>query len=130
VQTFLLLPIFVLVVFGGYGILQAMSVKQALHNGTYQAARYLSLNPINAIQRGPWEDVAETLILQELEAEIGEREARQGLVRVRVDPPGNIPPCGWFEVESEFQWQFDVPFADLFRIPLREEYRVNIVKCS
>ncbi|MFQ5342160.1 MAG: TadE/TadG family type IV pilus assembly protein [Anaerolineae bacterium] len=129
VQTFMLLPIFVLVVFGGYEILRLLSVKQALHDGTYQAARYLALNPIMATRSGPWEDVAGTFILQELEAEVGEREARQGLTRVRVTPPGNIPPCGFFKVESLFTWQFDVPFANRFRTTLGEEYRASIVKC-
>ena len=129
VQTFMLLPIFVLVVFGGYEILRLLSVKQALHDGTYQAARYLALNPIMAMRSGPWEDVAETFILQELEAEVGERKAREGLRPVRVTPPGNIPPCGFFRVESLFTWQFEVPFANRFRINLREDYRANIVKC-
>lgn len=123
VQAFLLLPVFVLVVFGGYEVLRAMSVKQALHNGTYQAARYLSLNPINSIGSGPWEEVARTFILQEMEAEVGEPAARLGLAYVRITPPGNIPPCGWFTVESLFYWEFDVPFANRSRIPLSEHYR-------
>lgn len=128
-QTVVLLPLFILVVLGGYEILRVMSIKQALHQGTYQAARYLALNPIMAIRPGPWEDVAEQFVLEELKARVGERDARLGLVRVRVRPPGNIPPCGWFTVESYFNWEFDVPFAKRFRVPLREEYRVNIVKC-
>ncbi len=128
-QTIVLLPLFILVVLGGYEILRVMSIKQALHQGTYQAARYLSLNPIMAIRPGPWEDVAEQFILEELKAKVGERDARLGLVRVRVKPPGNIPPCGWFTVESYFNWEFDVPFAKRFRVPLREEYRATIVKC-
>lgn len=128
-QAVLLLPIFVLVVFGGYEILRAMSVKQALHDGTYQAARYLSLNPIMAMHSGPWEDVAETLIRQELEAEVGEHATRLGLVPPKVTTPGNIPPCGFFTVESLFYWEFDVPFANRFRIPLREKYRASVVKC-
>lgn len=127
VQTFLLLPIFVLVVIGGYEILRAMSVKQALHDGTYQAVRYLALNPIIAFSPGPWEDVARTLIVQELEAEFGEREAR--LVQVRVTPPRHIPPwCGdQFRIEAFFRWNFDVPFAQRFSIPLSERYEGRIV---
>lgn len=127
VQAFLLLPIFVLVVFGGYEILRAMSVKQALHDGTYQAARYLALNPITNTRSGQWEEVAQALIEQELAAEVGEQKAR--LVQVRVIPPRHIPPwCGdAFRVEAFFRWEFEVPFAQRFSIPLRERYEARVI---
>lgn len=130
VQTFLLLPIFVLVVFGGYEFLRAMSVKQALHDGTYQAVRYLSLNPITESRSQAWEDVARTLILQELEAEVGDEA---GLVQVTVPRrPGHTPPwCGdRFEVRATFRWTFNVPFADSIGPLLFYQEREGWVICS
>jgi hypothetical protein len=45
VQTVVILPILVLVVFGGFEVWKVMSVKQSLTSGTSEAARYLSFNP-------------------------------------------------------------------------------------
>ncbi len=132
VQTFLLLPIFVLVVFGGYEILRAMSIKQALHNGTYQAVRYLSLNPIISSGSGPWQDVAETLIVQELAAATGDEAEARRLLQIRVpEIPRHVPPwCGdTFRVEATYTWQFDVPFANRFNITFRERRDGRII-CS
>jgi hypothetical protein len=132
VQALLLLPLFVLVVFGGYEILRAMSVKQALHNGTYQAVRYLSLNPIISSGSGPWQDVAETLILQEMAAEAGDEALARRQLQVRVPQiPRHIPPwCGdRFRVEAFYTWEFEVPFANRFHITFRERYDGRVI-CS
>ena len=129
-QTFLLLPIFVLVVFGGYEIMRAMSVKQALHDGTYQAVRYLSLNPIIASSTNPWEEVAETFILQELSAEVGDEGEARRLLQVRIPKrPRHIPPvCGdSFRIEAFYSWEFDVPFAERFRVILHKEHDGRII---
>lgn len=132
VQTFLLVPVLALVVFGAYAIFGAMEAKQALHHGTYEAVRYLSLNP-PAAHRG-WYDVAEELIRAELVAQVGEERAR--LLRVQVDPPRILPPelCEpssattdkHFTLEAELQWGFDVPFAHFPTIRLRERYRGRV----
>ncbi|MBS1253500.1 MAG: hypothetical protein MAG451_02549 [Anaerolineales bacterium] len=132
-QTFLLLPIFVLVVLGGYEILKAMSVKHALHEGTYQAVRYLALNPISSKNPRVWEDVAETLIVQELEDAVGQRQAR--MVKVQVIPPRRTPPCYYsetFTVRTTLRWYFEVPFArDLPpAVNMREEYRNERFVCN
>lgn len=128
-QTMVLLPVLVLVVFGGFEILRAMSVKQALHDGTYQAARYLALNPINDRTPSAWEDVAEMFIMQSLSAEVGEIRARQGLVDVTVEPPGTIPACGDITIEVTFHWTVDVPYFHLGVIPIRERFRTNTILC-
>jgi hypothetical protein len=129
-QTMVLLPVLVLVVFGGFEILRAMSVKQALHDGTYQAARYLALNPINDQSPSAWEDVAEMFIMQSLSAEVGDTRAHLGLVRVVVEPPGTIPACGDITIEATFHWTIDIPYAPtLAMIPLRERYRTNTIPC-
>ncbi len=132
-QTFLLLPILILVVLGGYEILKAMSVKHALHEGTYQAVRYLALNPISTKNPRVWEDVAETLILQELEDAVGQRRAR--MVKVQVIPPRRTPPCYYsetFTVRTTLRWYFEVPFArDLPpAVNMREEYRNERFVCN
>jgi hypothetical protein len=44
VQTVVILPILILVVFGGFEVWKVMSVKGALTSGTSEAARYLSFN--------------------------------------------------------------------------------------
>ena len=132
VQTFLLVPVLALVVFGAYAIFGAMEAKQALHHGAYQAVRYLTLNPPSS-QRG-WYDVAEELIRAELVAQVGEERTR--LLRVQVTPPLTLPPqlCDpdftgadkRFVIEAELQWGFDVPFARFPTIWLRERYEGQV----
>ena len=132
VQAFLLIPVLALAVFGAYAIFGAMEAKQALHHGTYEAVRYLSLNP--PATYGGWYDVAEELIRAELVAQVGEERAR--LLRVQVHPPRILPPelCRRhpatsdrrFTVEAELQWSFDVPFAHFPTIRLRERYRGRV----
>ena len=138
VQAFLLIPIFVLVALGGYEILKVMSVKHALHEGTYQAVRYLALNPVaNSKRPEDWEAVAETLIFAELEATI--RDSRAGQVQVQVIPPSRRPCTGdspyttdSFTLRVTLRWSFEVPFArDLPpAVNLREEYRNVDVICE
>lgn len=130
-QTFVLLPIFVLVVLGGYEFLSAMSVKHALHNGTYQAVRYLALNPITDRNPRVWEEVAETLVVQELTAAMGKEAAHR--VHVEVIPPSMVPPCYFserFSVIVTLLWSPEVPFADrLAPINMKEEYRNQYFVC-
>ncbi len=97
-----------------------MEAKQALHHGTYQAVRYLALNPPRHGNVAAWHDVAEGLIRAELEAQVGPERARS--LRVDVQPPA-FEDCGeTFVIEAELRWTFDVPFADFPAIQLRERY--------
>lgn len=129
-QTMVLLPVLVLIAFGGFEIMRAMAVKQALHDGTYQAARYLALNPINDQTPRAWEEVAELFVMQALTAEVGEIRAHQGLVDVHVQPPGTIPACGDIEIEVIYNWTVDIPYMpELNVIPLRERYRARTLAC-
>jgi hypothetical protein len=62
VQTMVILPIFILIVFGGFEVWKVMSVKQSLTSGTSEAARYLSFNHRDVGDR----DTAEGIIYKEL----------------------------------------------------------------
>jgi hypothetical protein len=126
VQTLLLVPVLALVVFGGYAIFGAMEAKQALHHGTYQAVRYLALNPPRHGDVAAWHDVAERLIRAELEAQVGPERAR--FLDVEVQRP-QLAGCGQsFVVEAELRWTFDVPFADFPAIRLRKQYQ-GVIEC-
>ncbi|HUT16556.1 MAG TPA: TadE family protein, partial [Anaerolineae bacterium] len=43
IQFVLILPIFVLILYGSFELLKLASIRQSLETGTYQAARYLSV---------------------------------------------------------------------------------------
>ncbi|MFQ5875026.1 MAG: TadE/TadG family type IV pilus assembly protein, partial [Dehalococcoidia bacterium] len=73
IQFVLVLPIFLILVFGSFAVWRVISAKQSLASGTYQAARYLSvegryLHYYPDVDDDPddWEDVARIIIANEL----------------------------------------------------------------
>jgi len=107
IQTMLILPIFLLIVLGGYEIWRVHSVKESLRSGTYQATRYLSINP----NTSDWHGTARNdFIVPELlnNGLVGSEIASQ--VRVITYPPPL--ECGeTFSVRAEVPWQAVIPFA-------------------
>jgi hypothetical protein len=66
VQALLIVPIMILIVFGGYTVWKVASVKHSLHSGTYQATRYLCLNPVDPPVPGIWAEVVEEIVEREV----------------------------------------------------------------
>jgi hypothetical protein len=67
IQTLLILPILILVVFGGYTVWKVAFVRQSLRSGTYQATRYLCLNPVDPPVSEDWGKVVEEFVKREVE---------------------------------------------------------------
>jgi len=112
VQTLLILPIFLLIVLGGYEVWKAISVKQSLHSGTYQATRYLCLNPVeDSLDPEEWKEVAEDFIVPELANNglVGEDVAEQ--VRIYVTPPRKLDCDEPFTIRAELPWRAFIPYV-------------------
>ncbi len=68
-QSLLILPIFILAVFGGFEVWKILSIKHSLHAATYQATRYLSLNPVGCCPGlQVWEKTAWQLVCREMQS--------------------------------------------------------------
>jgi len=120
VQTMVILPIFILIVFGGFEVWKVMSVKQSLTSGTSEAARYLSFNH----RRGSDDrNIAEGIIYKELRnndligntsfvLDIRYYELSDDLELVGPIPDPTTLPC-WtmFRVETELTlpWTIIIP---------------------
>lgn len=66
VQALLLTPIMILAFWGGFSVWKAVTIRDSLHHGTYQAARFLSFYAPEDANEGLWTDIAEKIIIQEL----------------------------------------------------------------
>ena len=66
VQALVILPVFLILIFTLFSMWRVIMVRRTLHNGVYEATRYLSLYPINSNNQLLWADVARTIIETEL----------------------------------------------------------------
>lgn len=117
VQTLLLLPIFLLIVLGGHEVWKAISVKQSFHSGTYQATRYLCLNPVEeSLDPEEWKEVAEDFIVPELANNglVGEDLANR--VRIYVTPPRKLDCDEPFTIRAELPWRAFIPYVPLMSL--------------
>lgn len=89
-QALLILPIFILAVFGGFEVWKILSIKQSLHSATYQAARYLSLNPVASPRRDIWESTAWQLVCHEMRSDPFAMPSGRSLNCEVDEPPGNV----------------------------------------
>ena len=108
VQTLLILPILILVVFGGYTVWKVVSVKHSLHSGTYQATRYLCFNPVDPLDPGKWEEVVDEIVVRE----VGNNRLADGasLLPTVVTVHGDRLECGLrFTVETWMRLQIGMP---------------------
>jgi hypothetical protein len=67
IQFVLVLPLFLILIFGSFAVWKVVSAKQTLASGTYQAARYLSVEGRYLGYPGEWEYAAQVIIARELE---------------------------------------------------------------
>ena len=67
VQALVFLPVIIFAFALGAKLWQVITIRQSLHEGVYQATRYLSVYPPDTDDTLVWEAIAEKLIYQELE---------------------------------------------------------------
>jgi len=66
VQALLLTPVIIVAFWGGFSVWKVVQIRDSLHHGTYQAARFLSLYGPEDADEGLWTDIAEKIVIQEL----------------------------------------------------------------
>jgi hypothetical protein len=104
----LVLPVFLIIILGGYEVWKAYSVRESLRSGTYQAARYLSINPDTDNWLGT---IRNDFVVPEL--------ANNGLVgreiaeQVSILAPQPELECGeTFIIRAQLPWRAVIPFVD------------------
>jgi hypothetical protein len=125
VQTLLILPILVLAVFGGYTIWKVAFVRHSLHSGTYQATRYLCLNPVDP----PVSEIWAGVVVKIVEREVGNNGLAHGasLRSVIVTFSDDELECGLsFTVETQMDLQIGIPFLDLDEVTLRDRHEGRV----
>ena len=66
VQALLLTPIIIVAFWGGFSVWKVIKIRDSLHHGTYQAARFLSFYGPEDPNEDLWTDIAEKIVIQEL----------------------------------------------------------------
>ena len=97
IEFVLVLPLFLILVFGSFAVWKIVSAKQSLASGTYQAARYLSVEgryldyaPDLDDDPDDWQDAARIIITSELENNSLLRPLPQPVIT--IEPPSR-PEC-------------------------------------
>ncbi len=134
IQTVFILPILVLVVFGGFEVWKVMLVKQSLTSGTSEAARYLSFNPDRK------DEAEENIIYEELlnndliddtlrlDLEIRYYDASG----MRIGDPNILPCWALFSVETELRlpWTINIPgISPIINLSITTERQVGKILC-
>ncbi|MBM3134058.1 MAG: hypothetical protein FJZ89_01975 [Chloroflexi bacterium] len=111
IQFALILPIMILIIFGSYEIWRLVSVKQSLYAGTYQAARYVSLNYL--IDGPAVQAVADEIIVKEL-TNNALLSGDTGLQSIEYTPAGlaGLRPYQFFRIRTTLRlpWPVIIPF--------------------
>ena len=130
IQTLLILPILILAVFGGYTVWKVAYVRHSLRSGTYQATRYLCLNPVDPPVPGDWKEVVEEFVEREVENNgLADGASQSVSATVTFFPPG-AALCGLnFTVETEMDFQIGIPFLDLSMTLTLRDRREGQVEC-
>ena len=150
IQFVLVLPLFLILIFGSFAVWKVVSAKQSLVSGTYQAARYLSVEgrfldyyPDPDDYLDDWEDVARIIVISELENNSLLRPLPQPIIS--FDRPSR-PQCpkedaindpmthledALFTVQAEITlpWPVRIPFLDPETITLVEK-RTSYIECK
>jgi hypothetical protein len=150
IQFVLVLPLFIILIFGSFAVWKVVSAKQSLVSGTYQATRYLSVEgrfldyyPDPDDDPDDWEDVARIIIVSELENNSLLRPVPQPIIS--FDRPSR-PRCpkadavndpmpqledALFTVQAEITlpWPVRIPFLDPETITLVEKH-TSYIECE
>lgn len=147
------LPVLLMAVLGLHAVWEVVSMRQALRVGTYQAARYLSAEPVQSGSPGEWNREAQRMVINELRNNTVIRAADRGLltnqdpraifIDARVDDPvpsdaqcrgsgmGTVP----FTVESRLRFYVELipgaPFIGGLSVPFNlVERQTGEVRCE
>ena len=154
IQFVLVLPIFLIIIFGSFAVWRVISAKQSLASGTYQAARYLSVEgrflhyyPDEDDDPDDWEDVARIIIANELKNNSLLSPSPQPIISFEPEPPdgpkcprqrcteaSNAMDClrdALFTIRAEITlpWLARIPFLDPENITLAEK-RTSYIECE
>lgn len=124
VQALLILPILILIVFGVYTVWKVVSIKQSLHSGTYQATRYLCLNPVDPPVPGDWEEIVEEIVVRE----VRNNRLADGASRpsATVFFSGDRLECDLrFTVETRMNLQIGIPYLSM-NLTLRGQHEGRV----
>lgn len=115
IQWLLILPLFLVVVIGGYEVWKAVSIRESLRSGTYLATRYLSLRPETTDWSGVartqfiWPELRNNGFIQHL---VDQGRLGEGQVIISAVRPEPLE-CGTsFLISAEVPWQPLIPFSD------------------
>jgi len=143
IQFVLVLPLFLVLIFGSFAVWKVVSAKQSLISGTYQAARYLSVEGRYLDYPGEWQYAAGVIIVRELENNSLLRPLPQPIIS--FEPPFQ-PRCpqadavndpmpqlegALFTVRAEIMlpWPVRIPFLDPETITLVEKH-TSYIECE
>lgn len=153
IEFVLVLPLFLILILGSFAVWKVVSAKQSLASGTYQAARYLSVEgryldyaPDFDDAPDDWQDAARIIITSELENNSLLRSLSQPVIT--IEPPSRpecprqrctedryaVDPClldALFTVRAEITlpWPVRIPLLDSETITL-EEKRTSYIECG
>ena len=127
VQFALLVPIFILIAVGSFEVWKAISVKRSLHSGTYQATRYLSLNPVEPLDPEEWREVAEGFIIPELANNGFVEDDAARWVDIYITPPMRLGCNEPFTVIARLPWRAVIPYLSRTSWMLVDQHEGRIV---
>ena len=116
VQAMLILPAFLIGIVSMILLWQTVLVRRSLHVGTYEAVRFLSLYPTYTPERLVWEDLARSMIVNQLRN--NPFVDRNDLLGTRLTVSIDLP-----DIECKSQFTLDVtykmqlPTVDPFKGP-------------
>lgn len=142
-QFVLVLPIFLVLLYGSFAVWKVALAKQSLASGTYQAARYLSVEGRYLDYTGEWEYAARVIIVHELENNSLLRPLPQPAISFEpfskpkcpeeecVNDPWQCLDRALFTVRAEITlpWPVRIPFLDPETITLVEK-RTSYIECE
>lgn len=143
IEFVLVLPLFLILVFGSFAVWRIISAKQTLASGTYQAARYLSVEGRFLDYPEEWEHAARVIIARELENNSLLRPLPEPVIE--FEPPLR-PECPeedavenpWpylqralftIKVGITLPWPARIPYLDPEAITLVEK-RTSYIECD
>lgn len=129
----LVLPIFLLVIFGTFEVWKIMSVRESLYLGMHRAAvyltkegRYLPDNPED------WEAAAEIITIETVTQELANNPFVSDNVaqaEVHIDRP-DLPKCQWlFTARVELPWTAVIPYIPFGNMTLAEQ-TTSYIRCT
>jgi hypothetical protein len=137
----LVLPIFLLAIFGMFEVWKIMSVRESLYLGTHRAAMYLTKEGrrIPYVNREDWEDEAERRIIEhqhEFFVELGNNPFVPDDVDIQDDDVHvdvvyvDSDICKWlFTVRVELPWTAVIPYIPFGNMTLAEQ-TTSYIQCT